>query len=68
MIRKKHDLAPAYFWLGVLSRLQILAYALIHAKAKSTRTRSEDKSLVLSTLWCEYIAKTFKVDVESCPF
>jgi hypothetical protein len=38
------------------------------AKAKSTRTRSEDKSLISSTLWCEFISKTFKLDVGSCPF
>jgi hypothetical protein len=45
-------------------RSQIVA----DAKAKLTRTRSEDKSLVSSTLSCEHIAKTFKVDVGSCPF
>lgn len=38
------------------------------AKAKSTRKRPQDKSLVSSTLWCEYMAKTFKVDVGTCPF
>ena len=38
------------------------------AKSKSTRKRCDDKSLVSSTLWCEFIAKTFKMDVGNCPF
>ncbi len=38
------------------------------AKSKSTRRRSVDTSLVSSTRWCEFIAKTFKVDIGSCPF
>ena len=37
------------------------------AKSKSTRRRSDDKSLASSTLWCEFMAKTFKVDIGSCP-
>lgn len=36
------------------------------AKSRSTRERSEDRTLVSSTRWCEFMARTFKIDVGAC--
>ena len=73
MMARLHALIPPpmanqRIYFGVFGGAHNLRSEIVSgAKSASTRRRHEPSELLSSTLWAEFMAKTFKLDVGKCP-